>query len=150
MGAVSDQIGHCIAAEYERIQVRKTGESKQERKKRTRRVKSIKATFFDKQFFSKQVPTINVTTGRTNFMELVKCLNAPVTKASSETVCEQLELPEDLSRRFNRLAGKIQEICDMSERITELCEEAKSVEDASLIAGKALTEFFREARVACL
>merc|ERR1711964_671645 len=124
---------------YERIEATKTGESKKEKKKRIRKVKSIKATFFDKNFFSKQVPTISVTWGHTNFMELVKCLNAPVTKASSETVCEQLELPEDLSRRFNRLAGKIQEICDMSDRITELCEEAKSVEDASLIAGKAFT-----------
>jgi hypothetical protein len=142
--AVSDQIGHCIAAEYERIEVRKTGESKKERNKRIRGVKTIKGKFFDANLFGK-VPTIQATTGRASFMKLVKCLNAPVSKASSETVCEQLELPEDLSRRFNRLAGKIQEICDMSERITELCEEANSVEDASLIAGKALTEFFGEA-----
>jgi len=131
--AVSDQIGHCIEAFVKAAG--ETSESKKVRKKRIRRVKSLKSKYFDVNFFSKKVPTITVNM----FPKLVAGLNEPVSKRSEETVREQLGLPQDLSERINRLAGSIEEICEMSERIEELC---KSEEDASLIAGKVFTEFF--------
>merc|ERR1712096_408556 len=56
--SVSDQIGHGIEAFVKAAG--ETSESKKVRKKRIRRVKSLKSKYFDVNFFSKKVPTITV------------------------------------------------------------------------------------------
>jgi len=91
--------------------------------------RSIKK-YFSKNPFTGKSPTITVS----KFKKLAAALTGPVR--------ETLGLPYELSGRTDRLAGSIAMICEMSSRISELCDNAGSVQDASGIAGQVLTEFF--------
>jgi len=113
--AVSGEIAHLIE---------KAGESKT--------LEKVKTHFFRRHPFTGKLTKRTITVS--GFRKIVPDLTEPAR--------EQLKLSKDLSERFDRLAYTVEKTCDSSKRVRKLCKDAKSLEDASLIAGKVLTEFF--------